>query len=392
VVPLLGGPDILPPPRPARPSIRCDDGPVPDVVLESVGAEHLDVLARLSQLERHDLSEFRGTLPGPDGCFPDPRLLQYVEEPGREALLIRSDGRLVGFALVRPHETGGRSLGEFFVVRAVRGRGIGSAAALALLRDRPGRWGIAFQEENAGAARFWRQLVPAAAVGAVVEEVRAARDGVHADTWLWFEVADAEVQREWDDAAGTFDLEPDHGLRDPETRAAWEALLRSLLPATPMDVADIGCGTGTLSVLVAQQGHRVRALDVAPRMVDLAREKASGAGVDVDLVVGDASYPPWPDGSVDAVLARHVVWALPDPADALGRWLRLLRAGGRLVLVEGFWHTGAGLHADDLVALLEGLGCRCQLVALDDPVLWGGSLRDERYAVVARPGAGVARQ
>ena len=55
----------------ARAGTRCDDARVSlrdDVVLETVGAEHLDVLARLSQLERHDLSEFRGSLPGPLAC------------------------------------------------------------------------------------------------------------------------------------------------------------------------------------------------------------------------------------------------------------------------------------------------------------------------------------
>jgi predicted acetyltransferase/SAM-dependent methyltransferase len=357
---------------------------VPDVVLQSVGAEHLEVLARLSQLERHDLSEFRGSRPGPDGLFPDPRLRQYVEEPGREALLIRSDGGLVGFVLVRPHETGGRSIGEFFVVRAARRTGVGRAAALALLRGRPGRWGIAFQEENAQAARLWRRVAAEAAVGDVLEEVRLARDGVHADTWLWLEVADPAVQQEWDGAADGFDDEPDHGLRDPATRVAWDALLRSLVPAEAREVADIGCGTGSLSVLLAARGLHVRALDLSPRMVGLARAKAAASGVDLDVVVGDASYPPWEAGCVDAVVARHVVWALPDPAGALRRWLRLLRPEGRLVLVEGFWHTGAGLHADDLVATLVGLGCEAEVAVLDDPVLWGGPLRDERYAVVAR--------
>ncbi|MFN8157167.1 MAG: GNAT family N-acetyltransferase [Candidatus Nanopelagicales bacterium] len=358
---------------------------MPEVVLESVGREHLDVLARLSQLERHDLSEFRGSVPGADGLFRDTRLASYVDDPEREALLIRSEGRLVGFVLVRPHELGGRSIGEFFVVRAVRHQGVGRAAALALLRGRPGRWGIAFQEENARAARFWRLLAAEAAVGDVVEEVRLAPDGVHADTWLWLDVADPEVQREWDDAAGSFDDEPDHGLRDPRAREAWRRLLTSLLPAAPSNVADIGCGTGTLSVLLAEAGHRVRALDLSSRMVEKARAKAHDAGVEVDVVTGDASYPPWPAGSVDVVLARHVVWALPDPAGSLGRWLGLLRPGGRLVLVEGFWHTGAGLHADELVALLDAHGCDSEVVVLDDPQLWGGPLRDERYAVVAQP-------
>ena len=213
--------------------------------------------------------------------------------------------------------------------------------------------------------------------------MRLARDGVHADTWLWLEVADPQVQQEWDEAADTFDDEPDHGLRDPAARDAWRALLLSLLPPAPAVVADIGCGTGSLSHVIAEAGYAVRALDLSPRMVDRAREKL--AGHDTEIVEGDASYPPWPSGSVDAVVARHVVWALPDPVAAMDRWLALLRPGGRLVLVEGFWHTGAGLHAAELTDLLEGLGCAVEVRVLDDPALWGGPLRDERYAVVARP-------
>ncbi|HET7899731.1 MAG TPA: GNAT family N-acetyltransferase [Candidatus Nanopelagicales bacterium] len=358
---------------------------MPDVELVPVGPEHVEALTRLSQLERHDLSEFRGTLPGPDGLFPDRRLPLYLEDPEREALLIRSGGHLVGFVLVRPHEEGGRSIGEFFVVRAVRRTGIGSAAAHALLRGRPGRWGIAFQEENAKAARLWRRIAAEAAVGAVVEEVRLARDGVHADTWLWLEVADPAVQQEWDAFADSFDDEPDHGLRDPEARAAWASSLAPLLPEAPASIADIGCGTGTLSVMLAEAGYAVRGIDLSPRMVELAREKALRAGVRIDVATGDASYPPWPAAWVDVVLARHVVWALPDAAAALGRWIRLLAPGGRLVLVEGFWGTGAGLHAEDLAALLRGLGCSVETTPLTDPLLWGGPVDDERYAVVARP-------
>jgi hypothetical protein len=47
--------------------------------------------------------------------------------------------------------------------------------------------------------------------------------------------------------------------------------------------------------------------------------------------------PPWPNHAFDVVLARHVVWALPDAALGLDRWIDLLKTGGRLVLVEGRW-------------------------------------------------------
>lgn len=47
-------------------------------------------------------------------------------------------------------------------------------------------------------------------------------------------------------------------------------------------------------------------------------------------------------GTFDVVLGRHVRWALPDATAALDCWMALLKPGGWLVLIEGFWHTGAG--------------------------------------------------
>ena len=185
---------------------------------------------------------------------------------------------------------------------------------------------------------------------------------------------------DWDAHAATFDDEPDHGLRDADVRAAWAALLMPFLPAAPATVLDLGCGTGTLSVLLAERGYRVRGLDSSARMLAAARAKAVGAGVPVDLVRGDASNPPFEPASADVVLCRHVLWALDDPAAAVAAWVRLLRPGGRLLLVEGSWSTGGGLPADvcrDLV-----LTHRTTAVVRDlapDAALWGRPVDDERY-------------
>ena len=189
----------------------------------------------------------------------------------------------------------------------------------------------------------------------------------------------------WDARAATFDDEPDHGLRDPLTREAWRRLLVEHLPAPPAEVLDLGCGTGSLSVLLAEQGHLVRGLDMSPAMVARARAKASaaGAGVGASFVVGDAADPACDDRSADVVLSRHVLWALPDPDAALARWVDLLRPGGRLVLVEGRWHTGAGLTAEECVELVRRRREHADVVRLDDPVLWGGPIEDERYLVLS---------
>ncbi|MEU5510581.1 class I SAM-dependent methyltransferase [Streptomyces fungicidicus] len=191
---------------------------------------------------------------------------------------------------------------------------------------------------------------------------------------------------DWDAAAASFDEEPDHGLRDPEVRAAWAERLRDWLPERAGDVLDLGCGTGSLALLAAGQGHRVTGVDRSPAMVALAREKL--AGRDAVFLVGDAAAPPVGEERYDTVLVRHVLWTLPEPDRALRHWRDLLRPGGRLVLVEGVWGTVSpvGIPAGRLTALLAPLGGRVRVQPLSgDRSLWGRDVDDERYAVVAVP-------
>ncbi|MGW1161091.1 class I SAM-dependent methyltransferase [Streptomyces sp. NPDC002513] len=189
---------------------------------------------------------------------------------------------------------------------------------------------------------------------------------------------------DWDRAAAGFDDEPDHGLRDPVVRDAWAARLGEWLPSLPGEVLDLGCGTGSLSLLAAERGHRVTGVDLSPAMLALARAKL--AGHDAVFLVGDAAAPPVRARFFDAVLVRHVLWTLPDPGRVLRHWRELLRPGGRLVLVEGVWGTTspAGIPAERLTALLAPLAGDVRVERLsDDARLWGKQVDDERYAVVA---------
>ena len=191
-------------------------------------------------------------------------------------------------------------------------------------------------------------------------------------------------QRElWDAEAATFDDEADHGLADPATREAWRALLLGVLPPAPARIADLGCGTGSLSVLLAREGYAVDGLDLSPEMVARARAKADAAGVSVDLTVGDAQAPGLPPASYDVVLSRHVLWAMDDPALALDRWLALLASGGTLLLVEGSWSTGAGITAAQAATLVRGTGREADVRLLPEPVYWGKEITDERYLLVS---------
>jgi SAM-dependent methyltransferase len=188
----------------------------------------------------------------------------------------------------------------------------------------------------------------------------------------------------WDGEARAFDEQPDHGLRDPSVRNAWGELLLRLLPTAPARVADLGCGTGSLSLLLAEAGHEVTGLDISPAMVKLAREKVTGAGYIAEFSVGDAATPPWAGGSFDVVLTRHVLWAIDNPDVAIMRWLDALAPNGRLVLIEGRWWTDAGMTAADVSKLVLRHREEVEITVLNDAALWGGPISDERFAVVSR--------
>jgi SAM-dependent methyltransferase len=134
-------------------------------------------------------------------------------------------------------------------------------------------------------------------------------------------------------------------------------------------------------------------------MLRKARTKADEAGLHIDLRQGDAEQTPFENGRFNLVIERHVVWTLPEPARALTDWKRVLRPGGRLVLVEGHWASEPGpdyqpiVHAlpfhggrpsAELVDAVAGVGfVDVQVERLDDPSLWGGPERGERYAIRA---------
>jgi SAM-dependent methyltransferase len=207
------------------------------------------------------------------------------------------------------------------------------------------------------------------------------------------------IRRYWDDFAAEYDSYPDHGLLDSDTRSAWKDLLRTWLPTTPSLVADLACGTGTMSVLMAELGHQVRGVDLSTEMVRLAQAKAAPFGAAIEVQQGDAGDPPLEPGSVDVVFARHILWTLPDPTEALRRWAGLLRPGGRMVLVEGRWGLEAaegrpdlpwraGVPSDELAAVVGELVGEPVVVQLTDTVFWGKEIEHERYLLRAVATAG----
>ena len=152
----------------------------------------------------------------------------------------------------------------------------------------------------------------------------------------------------WDQDAGTYDHSPSHSVSDPVEAAAWRSALLRYLPPPPVAVLDAGAGTGAISLLLAELGYSVTALDLSPAMLTRAERKAAERGLALDTIVAPATEPP--PGPFDAVVERHLLWTTPDPVAALSAWRRVAPTG-RLVLFEGIWaRGGATWKARDLAA------------------------------------------
>lgn len=138
------------------------------------------------------------------------------------------------------------------------------------------------------------------------------------------------IRSYWDQRSSTFDLSPGHVLTGKMEEDAWKALFQKKIGPTGKTVLDVGVGTGFLSIMLAEMGHRVTGVDLSEEMISQARKKIESRGLKIRLETGDAEDLPFEDGSFDAVVNRAVLWTLPDPKKALLEWKRVLKPGGTL--------------------------------------------------------------
>jgi ubiquinone/menaquinone biosynthesis C-methylase UbiE len=99
------------------------------------------------------------------------------------------------------------------------------------------------------------------------------------------------------------------------------------------DVLEIGIGTA-LNLTYYQDGIRLTGIEFSPDMLELARERAKELGREVELRAGDAQALEFPDGSFDTVVCTLALCTIPDDRKAVAEARRVLRPGGRLLLLE----------------------------------------------------------
>jgi len=139
------------------------------------------ILANLLELYAHDFSEFHNVELGADGRFGYKHLSLYWCEPHRHPFLVRMDGKLGGFVLVkRGSEISSDDtvwdMAEFFILRGYRRRGMGTQTAHEVWQRFSGLWEVRVMESNNSAHQFWARAI-AAFVGETIHSVLVEKHG-----------------------------------------------------------------------------------------------------------------------------------------------------------------------------------------------------------------------
>lgn len=145
-----------------------------------------------------------------------------------------------------------------------------------------------------------------------------------------------DIRAYWSKRAETFDQSVGHKIDDRGEADAWRSLFEQALGDTLQGrVLDLACGTGEISRILLSLGAHVTGIDFAEPMLERARVKNRSAGEGYTAYACDAETLMEKDGSFDALVTRHLVWTLVDAPAAFAEWRRVLKPGGRLLIVDG---------------------------------------------------------
>jgi SAM-dependent methyltransferase len=148
--------------------------------------------------------------------------------------------------------------------------------------------------------------------------------------------------------------------------SASESVVDAVGAAPGLALLDVATGTGNAAMIAASRGATVSGLDLTPKLLEVAAERAKAAGVEIDLVEGDAENLPYGDDSFDRVVSVFGVMFAPHQEQGAAELVRVCRPGGRIGVCawtpEGMTGQMFGLLSKYLPPPPEGF---------QPPVLWG---------------------
>jgi ArsR family transcriptional regulator len=192
---------------------------------------------------------------------------------------------------------------------------------------------------RAGQKSLYRAAAPAGADSILAEVLSRAgneiKESAHDDEGLRLIQSRRKdnLRSYFDELAGRFG-------RDYVPGRSWKALSEMLLRLLPpLEIADLGAGEGTLSLLLAQRAKRVIAVDNSEKMVEYGRCLSQRNEVqNLDYRLGDLEELPIEDNEVDLVLMHQTLHHSMQPVKAIEEAHRILRPGGRIVILDLLKH------------------------------------------------------
>ena len=166
---------------------------------------------------------------------------------------------------------------------------------------------------------------------------------------------------------------------------AGEAVVAAAGVEPGMEVLDVACGTGNATLPAARTGARTVGLDFAPGLLEIARERAADAMVEIDFIEGDAQAMPFEDGSFDRVVSTFGHMFAPDHRRTADEMTRVLKPGG-VIAVACWMPEGAIGRMFRVTAdlLPPPPGPPPGLWGTEDHVreMWGDDVEFERHEIV----------
>jgi ubiquinone/menaquinone biosynthesis C-methylase UbiE len=144
------------------------------------------------------------------------------------------------------------------------------------------------------------------------------------------------IRRYWEQESTVQQWNREFAALDLGRRQAWLDVLRRNLGVgrKRQNILDVATGTGLLALLSAELRHKVIGVDRSAAMLRQAETNRSAHHKSADFVLGDAFALEFSAATFDAVLGRYALSSMGNPISALHEWRRVLKPGGRLILIE----------------------------------------------------------
>ena len=126
----------------------------------------------------------------------------------------------------------------------------------------------------------------------------------------------------------------DFGKIAPQTEAEGEAFVARMNLTAGMRVLDVGCGTGNQSIPAARRGARVTGVDLAPNLLEQAKEKTQREKLSIEFIEGDAEQLPFGDGEFDVVYSMFGAMFAPHPDTVVSEFVRVCRRHGLIAMAN----------------------------------------------------------